>query len=379
MSMVRRVMIIAGEASGDLHGAGIVRELLRRVPGIDVFGMGGEKMRHEGADILVHINDMAFMGVVEVVRNLRTVMRVAKRLKAVVRERQPDVVLLIDYPGFNLRFARAVRSAGIPVLYYIGPQVWAWHRNRVHTMRRLVNKMFVIFPFEEEIYRRAGVPVEFVGHPLVEHMGVSCSRDEFLQREGMDAGTKVLGLFPGSRAQEIEHIFPVMLDAARLLYRSMGVRVAVGVAPNLGAAFLRRYLPADVPVTLVEHATYDLMAYADAAVVTSGTATLETAWFGTPFLVVYRTSHLTFAIGRALVRVPAIGLVNIVAGTKIVPELLQSELTAARVAGIAGRLLGNAGAAASMRKDLSIVRERLGGPGASARVVASILAYGEAA
>jgi lipid-A-disaccharide synthase len=377
--MVRRVMIIAGEASGDLHGAGVVRELLRRVPGAEVFGMGGERMRHEGADILVHVDDMAFMGVVEVVRNLRAVMRAEKRLKAVLNDRRPDVVLLIDYPGFNLRFARAVRTASIPVLYYISPQVWAWHGNRVHTMRRLVDKMFVILPFEEDIYRRAGIPVEFVGHPIVEHIGVSCSRGEFLQRHGMDAGTKVLGLFPGSRAQEIEHIFPVMLDAARALYRSMGVCVAVGVAPNLGAAFLRRYLPADVPVTLVERATHDLMAYADAAVVTSGTATLETAWFGTPFLVVYRTSSLTFCIGRALVRVPAIGLVNIVAGTKIVPELIQRELTAAHVVEIAGRLLGDAGVAASMRKDLGIIRERLGGPGASRRVVESILAYGEAA
>jgi lipid-A-disaccharide synthase len=341
--------------------------------------MGGEKMRHEGADILVHINDMAFMGFVEVVRKLGTVMRVEKHLKAVLHDRRPDVVLLIDYPGFNLRFARAVRTEGIPVLYYISPQVWAWHGNRVQTIRRLVNKMLVIFPFEEEIYRRAGIPVEFVGHPLVEHLGVSCGRSEFLQRQGMDPGTKILGVFPGSRAQEIEHIFPVMLDAGRTLYRSMGVRVAVGVAANLGAAVLRRYLPADVPVTLVEHATYDLMAYADAAVVTSGTATLETAWFGTPFVVVYRTSPLTFAIGRALVRVPAIGLVNIVAGAKIVPELIQHELTAAHLAEIAGRLLGDAGAAASMRKDLSIIRERLGGPGASQRVVESILAYGEAA
>ena len=171
MSTVRRVMMIAGEASGDLHGAGVVRELLRRVPGIDVFGMGGEKMRNAGADILVHINDMAFMGFVEVVRNLPTVMRVERRLKAVLHERRPDAVLLIDYPDFNLRFARAVRSAGIPVFYYISPQVWAWRGNRVKTMRRLVNKMFVIFPFEEEIYRRAGIPVEFVGHPLVEHLG----------------------------------------------------------------------------------------------------------------------------------------------------------------------------------------------------------------
>jgi lipid-A-disaccharide synthase len=377
--MIRRVMIIAGEASGDLHGAGVVRELLRRVPGIDVFGMGGEKMRHEGADILVHINDMAFMGFVEVVRNLPTVVRVNKQLKAVLRDRRPDVVLLIDYPDFNLRFARAVRNAGIPVFYYISPQVWAWRGNRVKTMRRLVNKMFVIFPFEEEIYHRAGIPVEFVGHPLVEHLGVSCTRKEFLQRQGMEAGRKVLGLFPGSRVQEIEHIFPVMLEAARTLVRSTRVQVAVGVAPNLGAAALRGYIPADLPVTLVEHATHDLMAYADAAVVTSGTATLETAWFGTPFLVVYRTSPLTFAIGRALVRVPAIGLVNIVAGAKIVPELIQHELTAARVAEIAGHLLGDAGAAASMRKDLSIIRERLGAPGASQRVVDSILACGEAA
>ncbi len=374
-----RVMFLAGEASGDLHGSGVIRELLHLRPGLDVFGMGGDRMRDAGMDVIVDIHAMAFMGFVEVVRNLKTVFRVERELGDLLHSRRPDAVVLIDYPGFNLRFARTVKRAGIPVLYYISPQVWAWHRSRVKEIRKVVAKMHVIFPFEVEIYEAAGVPVEFVGHPLVEHVGPPVSRREWLQENGFDPGRPVLGLFPGSRLQEIERILPTMLDAGRQIAGAAGAQIAVSVAPNLDRAAIADHLTAGHPVRLVEHATHALMQCADAAIVTSGTATLETGWFGTPFVVVYKTSALTYAIGRLLVDVQHIGLVNIVAGRRVVPELVQHQCTPARIVAALTPLLTDPRAAAHMRSDLSVIRERLGGPGASRRVAESILSFRGAA
>jgi lipid-A-disaccharide synthase len=287
------------------------------------------------------------------------------------------VVVLIDYPGFNLRFAREAARRGIPVLYYISPQIWAWHRGRVRGMRRTVRSMKVVFPFEEEIYRRAGIDVEFVGHPLVEAIGSTVSREEFFRRYGLDGAKRLLALLPGSRLQEIDRILPVMLKAARMLMRDGRVQAAIGVAPNLGLEAMQRHLRHAPEIVTVEHATYDLMAHADAAVVTSGTATLETGWFGTPMVVVYKTSPLTYLIGRMLVEVPYIGLVNIVAGAKVVPELIQGELTPGNLARAAAPLLEGGDAQRAMRTLLSVIKEKLGAPGASARVAQAILRLAE--
>lgn len=376
---VRRVMMIAGEASGDMHAAGVVRELKRHDPSMDVFGMGGENMAREGMELAVHMSHMAFMGFVEVVRHLRTILRVQGALEQEMDRRAPDVVVLVDYPGFNLRFAQVAKRRNIPVLYYISPQVWAWHRGRVKKMKHLVDKMHVIFPFESEIYEAEGIPVEFVGHPLVERLAVGTTREEFFRGHGLAPEKKLLGLFPGSRVQEIHHILPTMVKAARELSSVMDIQVAVGVAPNLGREALSSYVPPSSGIALIEHATYDLMLHADAAIVTSGTATLEAGWFGTPMAVVYKTSSLTYAIGRMLVDVNHISLVNIVAGRGIVPELLQHDCTPGRLAATMGPLLADAAAASAMRKDLALVRERLGAGGASARVAASIISWETAA
>jgi lipid-A-disaccharide synthase len=373
---VRKVMVIAGEASGDMHAAGVVRELKLRDPSIDVFGMGGDCLAREGMDVTVHMTHMAFMGFVEVVRNLRTVLRVQKALEQQLDLRKPDVVLLVDYPGFNLRFAQAVRQRGIPVLYYISPQVWAWHRSRVRKMKNLVDKMHVIFPFEVDIYASEGIPVEFVGHPLVERLSAPTGREEFFATQGLQPRRKLLGLFPGSRVQEIERILPTMLTTGELLASRMDVQIAIGVAPNLGREAIAAYLPADSSIRLVEHGTYDLMQHADAAIVTSGTATLEAGWFGVPMAVVYKTSSITYAIGRMLVDVDHIGLVNIVAGRGIVPEFVQHQCTPEHLVAALTPLLTDAAAAAAMRNDLAVVRERLGTGGASARVASSILSWG---
>ncbi len=377
--MPPRVLMVAGEASGDLHGSSVVRALKALSPGVQVSGVGGERMRREGVEIVHDIGDLSFMGFTEVLRNLGTIRNVRRELIGEMEARRPDVVVLIDYPGFNLRFAREVKKRRIPLLYYISPQVWAWHRGRVRKMKGLVDRMKVVFPFEVGIYASEGIDVEFVGHPLAEQIGTTCTKEEFFRRNGLDPEKRVLGLFPGSRRQEVERILPVMAEAARMLSASRRLQPAIGVAPNLGREFVGRFIGPGTGIVMVENGTYDLMAYADAAVVTSGTATLETGWFGTPMAVVYRTSPLTYAIGRLLVSVKSIGLVNIVAGRPVVPEFVQGAMTAAVIAGAVGRMLDDPSVAASIRRELSVIREKLGGPGASGRVARGILSLAEGA
>ncbi len=373
--MPGRILLIAGEASGDLHGAGVVRALKHRRPDLDLFGVGGDRMRDEGMDVLFHIDKLAFMGFVEVLKNLRTVRELRDTLTATIKTRRPDVAVLIDYPGFNLRFAKTLAGSGVPVIYYISPQVWAWHRGRVKKMRGVVSAMKVVFPFEVEIYRSAGIPVEFVGHPVVERISSTTTRKDFFAAHGLDPTQKLVALLPGSRRQEIEKIFPVMIEAAGRLVHAFGVQAAVGVAPNLGLEVLGKYPLKEHAIVAIEHATYDLMNHADVAIVTSGTATLETGWFGTPMVIVYKTSPVTYQIGRMLVDVPNIGLANIVAGKQITPELLQGDLTPTRLFEEVSQLIVNTAKAQTMRRELGVIRERLGGPGASDRVAASVLSF----
>lgn len=370
-----RVMVIAGEASGDLHGSGVIRELRKRNPCVEVYGIGGDRMQAEGMQLIFHVRELAVMGFVEVLKRLPLLRAVERSLAAVIRVRRPDVLLLIDYPGFNLRFARLARSLGIRIVYYISPQVWAWHAGRVKKMRGLIDKMLVVFPFEEEIYRREGIDVAFVGHPLLEVLTPAQDRAGFCKRYGLDGGKPILGLFPGSRRQEIEEIFPSMIGAARMLEKQLGVEVIVGVASALDNDYLKSFVMGDFPIRLVQNATYDIMANSDLALVTSGTATLETACYRTPMIVVYRTSWPTYLIGRLLVRIKNIGLVNIVAGKKIVPELLQQKVTPHRLAREAARMLQDTAMRDDIREQLSVVRQRLGSAGASARVADTILSF----
>jgi lipid-A-disaccharide synthase len=368
-------MMIAGEASGDLHGSGVVRELKRLQPDVEVFGIGGDKMRQQGMELVYHIRELSFMGFVEVVKHLPLIRSVERTLTQLLLLKRPDVVVLIDYPGFNLRFAKKAKQAGIKVLYYISPQVWAWHRSRVKSMKPVVDKMLVIFPFEEEFYREEGIDVEFVGHPLLEVLETGLDRKGFFRRFDLTAGKKLLALIPGSRMQEIHMIFPVMLEAARRIARTSDMEVAISVAPTLDEKLFRTFYNID-GFHLVKGATYELMEHADFALVTSGTATLETAYFGTPMFVLYRTSWFTYLIGRLLVRVKNIGLVNIVAGRKIVPEYIQHEATAERIAGDALVFLSDEEKIQKMKEDLSVVKGRLGSAGASQRVAERILHTG---
>ncbi len=368
-------MIIAGEASGDLHGSGVVRELKRLSPEVSVFGVGGEKMKREGMELIYHINELGFMGFVEVLKHLPFIRTMEHTLEQIVRFKKPDVLLLIDYPGFNLRFARIAKRYGVKIVYYISPQVWAWHRSRVKTIRELVDLMLVIFPFETEFYRAEGVDAEFVGHPLLEVLESRLNRQNFCKRFGLDERKPIIALLPGSRKQEIDDIFSEMLSAARMISAQKDAEIVVGLAPTLEEKYLQTLYHLK-GVHIIQGMTYEVMAHADLALVTSGTATLETACFGTPMFVVYKTSWLTYGIGRLLVNLKNIGLVNIVAGKTVAPEFIQHRATAKKLAKEAVRLLNDEKRLKDMRAELSMVKGLLGTVGASQRVAERIMQMG---
>lgn len=363
--MNRTVMVVAGEVSGDQYGARLIAALRARVPGIRVFGIGGDRMESEGMELLYHVRQTSIMGFVEVVRHYPFLRRMFSRSVAALRERQPAAVVLIDYPGFNLRFARRARAAGVPVVYYISPQVWAWGKDRAAKMKPLVDRLAVVFPFEEALFRAAGIPTAFVGHPLLEILP-SVERSRFLAAHRLP-DARILALFPGSRVQEIDRILPVMLAAASAIRERAGCTVAIGAAPIEDAVY-ERHLRSHPGVRLLRDATHGLMQHAHAAVVTSGTATVETAYYQTPMVIVYRTSRLNFEIGKRLIRVSEIGMANILAGKRVVPELVQDELTEASLVRECLRYFEDEEYAGAVRAELARVRAAMGTPGASQRV-----------
>ncbi|HEY5616183.1 MAG TPA: lipid-A-disaccharide synthase [Bacteroidota bacterium] len=370
--MVTKVMMIAGEASGDLHGAGVVRQLKLMHHTVDIFGVGGDQMRREGMNLVYHVSELSVMGFTEVAKQLPRIYSVEKTLEQLLIFKKPEVVVLIDYPGFNLRFARIAKQNGVPVVYYISPQVWAWRKSRIKKMKGIVDKMLVVFPFEVDLYKEEGIDAEFVGHPLLEVLKPQLDREGFFKRYGIDPNKRLVGLFPGSRVQEIERIFPTMLSAARMLSAQEDIEVAIGVAPTLQEKYFSTMYNVN-GIHLIKDATYDVMSYSDVALVTSGTATLETACLETPLVVVYKTSWLTYLMGRLLVRIKNIGLVNIVAGKQIVPEYIQHRATATNLARETRRLLNDKDTIKTMRAELSMLRGMLGKHGASQRVAERIL------
>lgn len=371
--MTHRMLIIAGETSGDTHGAGVVRGLYKTVENIRVTGIGGNKMQAAGMELLYHVRDMSIMGFVEVLKHLPFIREVMTTLENWVDTYQPDAVILIDYPGFNLRFAKRLKKRQIPVYYYISPQVWAWGKGRLKKMKRLVDKMFVIFPFEEPLYQDYGVPVEFVGHPLVEEVKDLTPKARFFQSIGCDPEITTIGLLPGSRDQEIErHLEPMLSALPRIRENYSGdLQCLVAVAPDLDdGVFEQLSIPEDVH--LVRHKTYEIMQYSDVVITSSGSATLEVAYFGTPMVIIYRMSRITWWLGNLLVDMPYIGLANIVAEKQVVPELLQGAVNGRRIAEEVIQYLSDAVYYGEVKKSLGDIREKLGEPGAGKRVADSI-------
>lgn len=370
------IMLVAGEASGDLHGGALCRALKELAPGTRLVGMGGSRMAAAGMTLLADVRDTAVVGFSEVVRRLPALRKAWRRLVAALRTERPAVLVLIDFPGMNIRLARAAYRAGVPVVYFIPPQIWAWRPGRIRAIRERVALVLAVFPFERPLYEAAGVPVEFVGHPALDVVAGAPGRSEARRRLGVDTDAPVVGLLPGSRAQEIDRMLPLMRDAARRIAAARpGARFVLALAPTVEPARVARYLDGAPPIAVVGDMTHAVMRAADLLLVTSGTATLEAALLGAPMVVCYRVSRLSELVGRLFLRIPWISLVNIVLGRSVVPEIYRRhEVTAERLAGEALRLLDTPGALEAQRQAFGELAGQLGGPGVAPRAARLILA-----
>jgi len=371
---MKKILIIAGEASGDLHGANLVKSLNEQDSTVAVYGVGSRKMREAGVQMLADASEISVVGATEVLIHIGAIYRVYATLKRFLREERPDLLVLIDFPDFNIMTGKAARKLGIPVLYYISPQVWAWRKGRVNTIAKLVQIILVVFPFEVDLYRPTGVDVRFIGHPLADVVYSPYTRDEARNRLGLARDRRTVALLPGSRRKEIMHLLPDMLKAAKLLReRFPDIQFVLPVAPTLAHGLVERYVAASgVPVSIVDGQVYDVLRASDAAIVTSGTATLETGLMAVPMVIVYRISWLSYMIGRMFIHVKHIGLVNIVAGRTVVPELIQDDVTPERIAREIEGVLADPAAYRRMHDDLKQVRRLLGDGGASRRAAAVI-------
>jgi lipid-A-disaccharide synthase len=368
----RTILISAGEASSDMYGARLTTALRERT-GAQFFGMGGERMREAGVETIVDYHQVAVVGIAEVLHKIPTVVGVQRKLAQEARRRNASLAILIDSPGTHLGVARRVKSAGIPVGYFIGPQVWAWRPGRVRVVKRVVNRMVVIFPFEEKFYRDAGVPVDFVGHPLVDVVRPTMGRAEFCGKHGLDASRPIVALLPGSRRGEIARHFPTILEACARLGNIPGVQFVHAAAPGFKPEWIKASAGCEVRITRVEGATYDALASADCAVVASGTATVEAALLGTPMVVVYRVARSSAVVLKRMVRSPFIGMVNLIAGRQVAPELIQDKFTAANVEREIRKYLEQPAVRQEAVQNLAQVRGKLG-PGGAIERAAEIFA-----
>jgi len=369
--------MVAGEVSGDLHGAHLVEAIQRIDSKVQFYGVGGDGLERAGMKLLYSSRTLSVVGITEVLPRIGSILKTLRGLKQSLDREPPDLVILIDFPDFNLRLAKYAHQRNIPVLYYISPQVWAWRSGRVRQISRWVKKMIVFFPFEVAIYREAGVDVDWVGHPLIDIVKPILSREEASHRFGLTPGARTISLLPGSRASEIKRLLPTLLDTAELLQRKIPtlqfiIPLATGISKDMVSPFLKRV---SVPVILIEDQTYDVMNVSDLLITASGTATLEGAILGTPMVIIYKVSMPSYWIGRALVHVDHIGLVNLVAGKRIVPELVQKDANPQRIAEEGLRILKDPGLSQRMKESMVEVRQRLGGPGAAERAARIVFPF----
>ena len=368
-------MLVVGEASGDAHGAQLVDALHKRDAALKIYGVGGEQLRARRFEVLFSVGELTGMGLVELAGNARNLWRAYALLKRTLRERRPNLLVLIDFPDFNLRLARLAKGLHIPVLYYVSPQIWAWRKGRVRQIARWVDHMAVIFPFEEAFYEKHGVKATFVGSPLLESVKARRDRAATLRQIGLDPNKPVIALLPGSRHGEVSRHLPIMREAAFRLFDESGVQFfcvcASTIEPGEIAAALKHR---QLQIPIVQSERYEAIHAADLVWTASGTATLETALLGRPMIIVYRLAWLTFMIARLLVRVEHIGMVNLIAGERLVPELVQGDANAKRIIAETRVLLENAQIRATITDKLTQLRDRLGGPGAAERVAELALA-----
>jgi len=376
-STTKKVLIIAGEASGDLHGANLVREVAKQDSSVVFYGIGSRRMKEAGVQLLAEASEISVVGATEVLTHLRPIYRVFSELKRFLYEERPDLVILIDFPDFNILIGKRAKKLGIPILYYISPQVWAWRKGRIKAIAELVKAMIVVFPFEVELYKRAGVDVRFVGHPLTDVAQSRYNQSEAKVLFGLDPDKRVIAILPGSRRKEITSLLPDMLVAASILnQRFQNLQFILPVAPTLTREFIGSFVEkSPVPIALTDGRVYDVLRASDAALVTSGTATLEAGLMAIPMVIAYRLSALSYLIGSMIIRVAHIGLVNIVAGKRVVPELVQDEATPQNMADALSAMLDDHDYYRRVQTELVGIRAKLGEQGASARVASIVLEF----
>ncbi|MDR4494338.1 MAG: lipid-A-disaccharide synthase [Nitrospirales bacterium] len=370
-----RIFLVSGEASGDLHGGKLARALKDLAPDIELFGVGGEHMVRAGVRLVPHINRVDAIGVPGV-RQLLTGWKTLRALSAYIRTESFDAIVLIDSPGLNLRLAKSVNHLSDRMYYYIAPQLWAWGRRRMTLLRRVVKRVLAILPFEEPFFQKAGVPCTFVGHPLLDEIPITSNRSAERKALGVASDALVLGLLPGSRQREIREILPSLLESLKLIASRVGkLSILLAQAPNLPDLVIQEILQkSDFPVRVIKGHSNEVMAASDCLLIASGTATLQAALIGTPMVIVYRVSFLTYLIAKCLVTINFIGLVNIVAGREVVPELIQHRMTPQNISRAVLAILENPDRVESMKKELRAIRTSFGGPGASRRAAEVILA-----
>jgi len=367
--------MVAGEVSGDLHGAHLMEAILRIDPKVQFFGVGGERLERMGMKLLYPSQSLSVVGITEVLFKIRSILRALRGLKQSLDQERPDLIILIDFPDFNLRLAKIAHRKGIPALYYISPQVWAWRPKRVKLIAQWVRKMVVLFPFEVPLYEAAGVDVEWVGHPLLDIVKPTLSKEAAFQRFGLDPKRKTIALLPGSRMHEVKRLLPPLLATAHLLAKEIPdlqfvIPLASGIHQRLLSAWMKNIF---LPVKVVEGGTYEVMNLAELLIAASGTATLEAAILGKPMVIVYKVSFFSYWIGRALIQVDHIGLVNLVAGREIVPELIQKDVNPERIVEEALRILRDPTLRRRMSESMAGVRQSLGEPGAAERAAGIVM------
>lgn len=377
MEKIKNILIVAGEASSDLHASNLVKAIKEIYPPVKFFGLGGRKLKEQGVNLYFDIVDLAVVGFFEVLKNLKKFKRIFRGLLAQVDINKPDLAILIDYPGFNLRLAAELKKRNIPIIYYISPQVWAWGENRVKTIKKLIDLMLVVFEFEEEFYKEYAVPVVFVGHPLLETVKPKFSKEELFNRFGLDLENFTFALLPGSREREVKTLLPIMLDTAKLIYKKRPrcqflVLAAPTVKEEIFHNIISRY---QLPICAVSEMTYDGLSASDFALVASGTATLETAILGKPMAILYKVSFLTWLYLRMLIKIPYIGMVNIMANQKLVPEFIQYQAKPKKIASFIENILTDSEKLGKIKNLMRCTNRNLGEVGASRRAAGIIVTF----